>query len=101
METLNIDGLVIEKSEFMGVKEARIEISKHLALHTKIKDMTMYWNEEDDSYMLLTGIERATLCLEKEIAEEIAAFLGIPKWAYDKYDNVVVLKNGEWTYAGE
>ncbi|MCU8107435.1 hypothetical protein L5M38_23375 [Shewanella sp. SM101] len=95
METLKVDGLVIEKSEFMGVAEARIEISKHLALHTKIEKMSMYWNEDDESYMLLTGIERASLFLEKAVAEEIAEFLNLTKWKYDEYDNVVVFKNGE------
>ena len=98
METLNIDGLEIEKTIFKGEIEVRIAISKHMILHTKTKDMSMYWNEEDESYMLLTGIERATLYLEKEIAEEIATFLSITKWACDKYDNVVVFKKGEWTY---
>ncbi|MDH0448716.1 hypothetical protein [Shewanella sp. GD04112] len=98
MNTLNIDGLVIEKSEFMGVAEARIEVSKHLALHSRIEEMSMYWDEENETFKLITGIERAELFLSKEVAEKIAEFLKIPKWAYDNYDNVVTLKDGEWIY---
>jgi len=98
MNTLTIDGLVIEKSEFMGVPEARIEVSKHLALHSKIEEMSMYWDEEDETFKLITGIARAELFLSKEVAEKIAEFLNLTKWAYDNYDNVVTLKNGEWIY---
>lgn len=98
MNTLKIDGLVIEKSEFMGVPEARIEVSKHLTLYSRIEEMSMYWNEEDESFQLITGIERASLFLEKEVAEKITEFLNIPKWAYDNYDNVVTLIDGEWIY---
>jgi len=98
MNTLKIDGLVVEKSEFMGVQEARIEVSKHLALHTKIEKMSMYWDEENETYILMTGIEKASLFLTKEVAEKIAEFLNLTKWAYDNYDNIVTLKNGEWIY---
>lgn len=98
MNTLEIDGLEIEKSEFMGVAEARVKVSKHLALHTKIKEMSVYWDEEDDVFKLMTGIPRAELYLDKEVAEKIAEFLNLTKWAYDNYDNIVTLQNGEWIY---
>lgn len=98
MKTLNIDGLAIEKSEFMGVPEARIEVSKHLALNSKIEDLSIYWNEEDELFLLETGLKGINFSLDKEVAEEIAEFLGLTKWAYDNYDNVVTLQNGEWVY---
>lgn len=98
METLNIDGLVIEKSEFMGVKEARIIVSKHMIICSKIKDLSIYWNEEDELFLLETGLKGVNFSLDKNIAEKIAEFLNIKKWAWDEYDNIVELKNGEWTY---
>ncbi|MDH1316661.1 hypothetical protein N5C36_21565 [Shewanella xiamenensis] len=98
METLTIDGLEIEKSEFQGVPEARIVVSKHMIICSKIKDLSIYWNEEDELFLLETGLKGVNFSLNKEIAEKIAEFLNIKKWAWDEYDNVVIYKDGEWTY---
>lgn len=98
METIKIDGLEIEKSEFEGVPEARIVVSKHMVLHTKISEMSIYWYEEDELFKLITGIKGTELYLDKDVAEKIAEFLDLTKWAYDDYDNVVIYNDNEWTY---
>ena len=98
METLNIDGLEIAKGEFQGVPEARIVVRKHMVLNTKISEMSIYWCEEDEIFKLITGIKGAELYLDKDVAEKIAEFLDLTKWAYDDYDNVVIYNDGEWTY---
>lgn len=98
MKTLNIDGLEIEKSEFEGEKEARIVVSKHMIICTKIKDLSIYWNEEDELFLLETGLKGINFSLDKEVAEKIAEFLNIEKWAWDENDNIVTFYNGEWSY---
>ncbi|MCU8107436.1 hypothetical protein L5M38_23380 [Shewanella sp. SM101] len=98
METLNIDGLEIEKSEFEGVPEARIVVSKHMIIYSKIKDLSIYWNEEDELFLLETGLKGVNFSLDKDVAEKIAEFLDLTKWAYDDYDNVMIYNNGKWTY---
>lgn len=98
MNTLKIDGLEIEKSEFEGVPEARIVVSKHMIIYSKIKDLSIYWNEEDELFLLETGLKGVNFSLDKDVAEKIAEFLNITKWSYDNYDNIVTFKNGEWIY---
>lgn len=98
METLKIDSLEIEKSEFEGVPETRIVVSRHMIIYSKIKDLSIYWNEEDELFLLETGLKGVNFYLDKDVAEKIAEFLNIKKWAWDEYNNIVTFKDGKWSY---
>ncbi|WAX22042.1 hypothetical protein spd_00010 [Shewanella phage Dolos] len=106
MNTLKIDGLTFEINEPTVINETvidteknvRIEVSKHFVVYTSIENMSVYWDEENDLFKIYTGVENVELFVNKEVAEKAAEFLNITKWAYDNYDNIVTLQNGEWVY---
>lgn len=106
METLKIDGLtfeisepfVIDETEMRTGNDVRIEVSKHFVVYTSTENMSVYWDEDEDVFKIYTGLEHVNLFVSKEVAEKVAEFLKIPRWAYDLYNNVLTLKNGEWTY---
>lgn len=106
MNTLKIDSLTFEVQEPLVIdelesrtgKDVRIEVSKHFVVYTSTENMSVYWDEEEEVFKIYTGLEHVNLFVSKEVAEKVAKFLDIPKWAYDLYNNIVTLKNGEWIY---
>ncbi|MDI5854078.1 hypothetical protein [Shewanella xiamenensis] len=106
MNTLTIDGLtfeinepvVLDATEVRTGNDIRIVVSKHLVTYARSEDMSVYWDEDENLFKIYTGKEGLELYVSKEVAEEVAKFLEIPRWAYDLYNNVVTLKDGEWIY---